>query len=215
MRYFRSPSESFVSLASKAIVHLKVDKGGKGLGYWQCPKTNPHSAKYPIKKLDRLVYIYLICLNISSFFTITPCTFYFYLFISSESLHELWLLSVPDKLLLTGKSAGLVKNRDFNLVAAGYTNGAVKKVCEGTASKHLRDMTDWHDVIMAIMSWLIAYVCYLDSSHSDSIHVSFSPSVQPRIPLVIAPSMSLRVHLGSVVLTLPSLCQIKPSNTPF
>lgn len=45
------------------------------------------------------------------------------------SLHELWLLSVPDKLLLAGRSAGLVKNRDFNLVAAGYTCGPVKRVC--------------------------------------------------------------------------------------
>ncbi|KAG0716333.1 WD repeat-containing protein 73 [Chionoecetes opilio] len=46
--------------------------------------------------------------------------------ISRGSVHELWLLSVPDK-LLAGRSAGLVNNRDFHLVAAGYTAGSVKK----------------------------------------------------------------------------------------
>lgn len=45
------------------------------------------------------------------------------------------MLSVPDK-LLAGRSAGLVKNRDFNLVAAGYTNGSVKKVGVSTASQN-------------------------------------------------------------------------------
>ena len=43
------------------------------------------------------------------------------------SLHELLLLSVPDK-LLAGRNAGLVKSRDFNQVAAAYTAGSVKKV---------------------------------------------------------------------------------------
>lgn len=46
---------------------------------------------------------------------------------SAGSLHELLLLSVPDK-LLAGRNAGLVKSRDFHQVAAAYTAGSVKKV---------------------------------------------------------------------------------------
>ncbi|MPC11976.1 WD repeat-containing protein 73 [Portunus trituberculatus] len=47
--------------------------------------------------------------------------------VSRGSLHELLLLSVPDK-LLAGRNAGLVKSRDFNQVAAAYTATSVKKL---------------------------------------------------------------------------------------
>lgn len=42
-------------------------------------------------------------------------------------VHELWELRVPEKLVAC-EYAGLVRNRDFTLVAAGYTKAPVSQV---------------------------------------------------------------------------------------
>lgn len=42
-------------------------------------------------------------------------------------VHELWELRVPEKLVAC-EYAGLVRNRDFTLVAAGYTKASVSQV---------------------------------------------------------------------------------------
>lgn len=47
--------------------------------------------------------------------------------VSREQRHEVWELGFPDK-LVTKKDAGLVKNRDFSLLAAGYTESMTKKM---------------------------------------------------------------------------------------
>ncbi|KAK4316919.1 hypothetical protein Pmani_011968 [Petrolisthes manimaculis] len=59
-------------------------------------------------------------------------------------VHELWELRVPDKLVTCG-SAGLVRNRDFTQVAAGYTKTSICQVlwtcggvvCSGPMGVHL------------------------------------------------------------------------------
>ncbi|XP_042222111.1 WD repeat-containing protein 73-like isoform X2 [Homarus americanus] len=47
--------------------------------------------------------------------------------VSREHLHEVWELSIPDK-VVARKDAGLVRNRDFTLLAAGYTGSLVKQM---------------------------------------------------------------------------------------
>ncbi|XP_045592609.2 WD repeat-containing protein 73 isoform X1 [Procambarus clarkii] len=47
--------------------------------------------------------------------------------VSRESRHEIWELGFPEK-LITRKDAGLIKNRDFNLLAAGFTECLAKQM---------------------------------------------------------------------------------------
>lgn len=121
--------------------------------------------------------------------------------VSRSSLHELWLLSVPDKLLLAGRSAGLVKNRDFNLVAAGYTTGSVKKVVRVGSS-----------VVVAEEGGIHLYSIPQSNNPSDVISLTSTLIRGAEGEVALAVSEAGRVYAGDTLSNLTQL-DISSENT--